>query len=305
MARKVRPQDLSEAELRRLLIEKKRTNRQKRLDSFQRSGRLVDLAPVPDTSEPTSLLGDLDFGEPEPPSEAQLDKTRRKRFMDRALLVIEIAAIVGLAFVLLNGLNLLQDLNEQVAAALVLPTITPTPLIQAVVLPSGHTPPTSEGGARFNESEIPEHLRPLYQSYANIPVPAPSAEQARRIQIPALNIDAPVVMGDGWDELKQGVGQHLGSSDPGENGNIVLSAHNDIFGQIFRYLDQLEAGDEIIVHTNIRSYTYVIDKDFQIVDPTFVQVMNPTADPTLTLISCYPYLINNKRIVVKASLAAQ
>lgn len=305
MARKVRPQDLSEAELRRLLIEKKRANRQKRLDSFQRSGRLVDVAPVPDTSEPNSLLGDLDFGDPEPPSEAQLEKTRRKRIMDRALLFIEIAAIVGLVLVLLNSLNLLQELNEQVAAALVQPTISPTPLIRAVVLPSGHTPPNSEGGARFNDAEIPEHLRPLYQSYANIPAPTPSPEQARRIQIPAINVDAPVVMGDRWEQLKQGVGQNPGSANPGENGNLVLSAHNDVFGQIFRYLDQLEVGDEIIVHTNIRSYTYVIDKDFQIVDPTFVQVMNPTSNPTITLISCYPYLVNNKRIVVKASLVVQ
>jgi sortase A len=109
-------------------------------------------------------------------------------------------------------------------------------------------------------------------------------------------------MGDGWEQLKQGVGQHIGDTKPGEPGNLVLSAHNDIFGQIFRYLDQLQIGDEIIVYSNIRSYTYVIDQSVQIVDPTFVQVMEPTNDPTITLISCYPYLVNNKRIVVKASL---
>jgi len=30
--------------------------------------------------------------------------------------------------------------------------------------------------------------------------------------------------------------------------------------------------------------------------------MYPTSDPTLTLITCYPYLVDNKRIVVIAEL---
>ena len=111
------------------------------------------------------------------------------------------------------------------------------------------------------------------------------------------------MIGDGWEQLKQGVGQHIGSSDPGQPGNLVLSAHNDIFGQIFRDLDQLEEGDEIIIYTNVRAYTFVIDQPTQIIEPTFVQVMDPTPNLTITLISCYPYLVDNKRIVVKASLS--
>lgn len=301
MARKIRPEDLSENDLRRLLIEKKRAGRKKRLDTFRRSGRLVDLVSIPDT-ETSSLLADVDLDPSQPFNEQEAHQARRKRIMDRALLFVEILAVVGLVYVLLSGLNMIQELNQQVSAALVQPTISPTPLIRSVILPSGHTPPNAEGGARFNEAEIPEHLRPLYQSFANIPLPTPSPEHARQIQIPAIGIDAPIVLGDGWEQLKQGVGQHIGDTKPGEPGNLVLSAHNDIFGQIFRYLDQLQIGDEIIVYSNIRSYTYVIDQSVQIVDPTFVQVMEPTNDPTITLISCYPYMVNNKRIVVKASL---
>jgi len=101
----------------------------------------------------------------------------------------------------------------------------------------------SPGGAQFNEAEIPEHLRPLVQSVVNVPAPTPSAEQAIRIQIPALSVDAPVVQGDGWEQLKKGVGQHLGSANPGEWSNVVLSAHNDIFGELFRDLDRLRPGD--------------------------------------------------------------
>ncbi len=39
-----------------------------------------------------------------------------------------------------------------------------------------------------------------------------------RIEIPALKVDAPVVQGDGWEQLKKGVAQHIGSANPGEGG---------------------------------------------------------------------------------------
>ena len=82
---------------------------------------------------------------------------------------------------------------------------------------------------------------------------------------------------------------------------MVLSAHNDIYGEIFRHLDKLAPGDEVVVSTSRQSYTYVVN-EIRVVDPTDVWVMDPTEHASLTLISCYPYLINNKRIVVFADL---
>jgi sortase A len=97
------------------------------------------------------------------------------------------------------------------------------------------------------------------------------------------------------------VAQHIPSADPGKAGNLVLSAHNDIFGELFRDLDKLKPGDEVIVFTNQRSYTYSVVQS-QIVEPTKVEVLAPTKDATVTLISCYPYLVDNQRIVVIARL---
>lgn len=303
MRRKIRPEDLSEADLRRLLVAKRREARRQRLDAFRQSGRLVDLAPAPGTPL-TEGLSAIQIDEPlAPRNEEDLARERRKRLWDRVLLAVEVLAVAGLMFVFFNGANLLQRLNAEVTAALTQPTISPTPLLTALVLPSGHTPPTDPGGARPNEAEIPEHLRPLVQNLANIPIPTPGPEQAIRIQIPAIGVDAPVVQGDGWEQLKQGVGQHIGSGNPGQAGNLVLSAHNDIFGEIFRHLDQLQTGDEIIVYTNARAYTYIIDTETQVVEPTRTEVLSPTVDSTITLISCYPYLVNDKRIVVRASLS--
>jgi len=202
---------------------------------------------------------------------------------------------------MLNWFGLLRTLNQEMVSALRQDTLTPTPLITAIVLPGGHTPPTAPGGAQPNEAEIPEHLRPLVQSMANLPLPTPGPAQAVRIQIPAINVDAPVVQGDSWDQLKKGVGQHIGSADPGQLGNVVLSAHDDVFGEIFRNLDRLQPGDQVLILTAHKQYIYVVTGT-RIVEPTQVDVMNATSDSTATFISCYPYMVNKKRIVVFAKL---
>lgn len=198
---------------------------------------------------------------------------------------------------------MLKDLNRSVASAFQQPTLEPTPIIREVVLPEGHTPPNSPGGARPNEAEIPESLRPIFQAAQNIPVPTPGSQQAIRIQIPAIGVDAPVVQGDGWEQLKKGVAQHTGTPDPGENGNIVLSGHNDVFGEVFRDLDRLKPGDTVILFTSRRKYSYVIIGT-QLVEPTAVEVMAPTPDARVTLISCHPYLVDIHRIIVSALLAS-
>jgi sortase A len=296
-------EDYSVEELRRLLVEKRRSSREGRLEHFRRTGRVVTLASDEDTNSLDSLHSMPVVEGEEQPAESK-KRSRLRRFLDGGLLVVEIGAVLGLMFVLFNGLEILRELNQEHAQALELPTLTPTPLIMAVVLPSGHTPPDSPGGPQFNEAEIPEHLRPLYQSLANVPIPTPAPEHAIRIQIPAINVDAPIVQGTGDEQLKKGVGQFIGSANPGDKNNVVLSAHNDIFGEIFRDLDLLQRGDQIIVYTSQRSYTYIVDGS-EVVEPTRVEVMAPTNKAVVTLISCYPYRIDNKRIVVTAHLQSE
>jgi len=296
----VSPEDLSAEELRRLLVEKRRASRQDRLERYRRTGRVVLVAPDLDGSSLENMRSD-EFDEQADEPTTVPTSPRRKKILDGLLLFVELLAVVGLLLLLFNGVNMMRDLNSEVATALEQPTLTPTPLIVSVVLPSGHTPPTSPEGARPNEAEIPQHLKPLVQSLANIPLPTPGPEQANRLQIPALGVDAPIVQGDGWEQLKKGVGQHIGSANPGEKGNIVLSAHNDIFGEIFRDLDRLKPGDEINIYTNQRAYTYVVSES-DVVEPTQVDIMDNTSQPTLTLISCYPYLVDDQRIAIKSRL---
>ncbi len=297
-----RPEDLNELELRRLLLDKRRQARQKRIDRFRRSGRAVLLAP----DLPPAALDEWHVQAPvegEPGSESTSRRSNRRRWLDRVLFIIEALAIIGLLGVLLNGFGLLRTLNQELASALRQDTPTPTALLSAVVLPGGHTPPVSGRPAAQNLAEIPAHLQPLVEAYANLPIPTTAPGQALRIQIPAISVDAPVVQGDNWEQLRKGVGQHLGTGTPGQPGNVVLSAHNDFAGEIFRYLADLSPGDEVILITAQERFPYIVT-DSIIVEPTRVDVMAYTHTPTVTLISCYPYLVDNMRIVVLASLQA-
>ena len=297
MPRRRAIEDYTASELRQLLMEKSRVEREARLEAFRKAGRLIEV-PLPVEGEtPEPAIEAEEYTAPR----ARRTARRQRTGLDRFLFAVEIIAIIGLLFIIFNGVKLMRELNQQVASVIEQPTLTPTPLITAVVLPGGHVPPVSGQENRFNEAEIPEHLRPLMQSYANLPVPTQSPQQARQIQIPAIGVSAPVVLGDGWEQLKKGVGQHIGTANPGDKGNLVLSAHNDIFSEIFRDLDKLKKGDEVTIITQDRSFTYVITSS-QIVEPTRVDLLAQTSDSMITLISCYPYLVDNKRIVVQGIL---
>jgi sortase A len=302
--------DLSVEELEQLLLLKKRALRQERLRRLKGEGRVVDVAGV----DPPLL--DNQTADADPALAGESDEKKQGGFRwrwlaNRLLLVIEVLAVVGLVVIAYVAWSTTRELNQEIAEvqqvqseSVALPTATATPVIGSVVLPSGHKPPINGQPPQPGEAgDIPAHLLPILDAYVPPPIPTPGPEQARRLQIPALNLDKPIVQGDDWEQLKKGVGQHIGSGLPGQPGNIVLSAHNDIYGEIFRHLDKLKAGDEVVISTERRSYTYIV-RDLDVVEPTEVSVMAATDHASATLISCYPYLVNNKRVVVFADLAA-
>jgi len=313
--------ELTIEELEEVLRVRKAEARMERLRRLRKQtpGSPFDpLAPPPVEPQPVSLPTDYRrFGDvgataqyrPRALDEAPVveERPRRERrpirwdwLRDKSLLVIELGVLVALVLVLLSTLATLREINRESSQAqqAVLPTLTPTPLI-AVVLPGGHTPPDSMGGAQ--PEEIPPHLRDLVNAITPLPLPTQGPEQAVRIRIPAIGVDAPVVEGDDWESLKQGAGHHSGSANPGERGNCIISAHNDIYGEIFRNLPDVDLGDEVLLYTASQVYRYVVTQK-RIIEPTEVSVMYPTSSPVLTLISCYPYGVDTHRIVVIAEL---
>jgi sortase A len=296
----------SDAELSQHLYLRKHRRRQQRLRRLKKNGRVVE---APGLLTPDELLAAAAEALPEPSVEPP-PPTKSRWVFNKALLLVEVTAVIGFIAIALTLWNTTQELNREVALAqraqsqtVALPTPSATPLIDVVVLPAGHKPPVAGKIPEPGEAgDIPAHLLPAINAYQPPPQPTPSQEQARRIQIGAINIDAPVVQGMyDWEQLKRGVAQKIGSPAPGNAGNMSLAAHNDIYGELFRDLDQLSPGDEIIVSTEIRSYTYVV-RETKVVEPTEVWVLEPTETATATLISCYPYRVNTKRIVVFADL---
>ncbi len=315
---------LSVEELEAALYRKKRSLRQKRLQRLKDEGRVVEVAgveppalPLSPRAKPTAVAtGALSRYNTKPTGEEPTAPRRPLNWRwlsNKALLMVEVGAVVALVAIVVGLLGTMRELNQDVAVAqananqqayanTAVDRPTAEPLIRPVVLPSGHRPPIDGQPPQPGEAgDIPAHLLPYLDAYVAPPPPPPAPEQPRNIQIGAINVNAPVVQGDDWEQLKKGVGHHIGSAMPGVAGNIVLSAHNDIYGEIFRHLDKLVPGDEVVVSTGRQSYTYLIN-EIRVVDPTDVWVMDPTDHASLTLVSCYPYLINNKRIVVFADL---
>jgi sortase A len=315
MRRKESLDKLSVEELQQALYRKKREARQERLQRMKRNGRLIEIAdlPAPNPEPPPLIRPSFAHNHTQPTAEDAAPSRFQWRWIaNKSLLFIEIAAIVSLVTILFGLWDTGQELNQELAqiqeeqvASIALPTPTATPIIDVVVLPSGHKPPVDGRPPEQGEAgDIPEHLLPAINAYVPPPIPTPGPQQARRLQIPAIGVDNVIVQGDDWEQLKKGVGQHVRSTLPGQKGNVILSAHNDIFGEIFRYLDKLSPGDEIIISTDITSFTYVV-RDIAIVEPTDVWVMNPTEHASATLISCYPYRINDKRIIIFADLVTE
>lgn len=311
MRRKNSTDDLSIEEIKRQISIKQQVSNQKRWQRLKQAGRIVDIQNYPPPVLSTERLpSNGRYSTNDLPRETAVSPPLWRRLTNRLLLLVEVMAVISLIIIGASLLLTRSELNQEVAQVqsnqgqeLALPTPTAPPIIDVVILPGGHKPPVAgiipEPGEAGN---IPAHLLPAINNYTPPELPTPFPEQARRIEIPAIQIDSPVVQGMyDWEQLKKGVAQKIDSAAPGQKGNLALAGHNDIYGEIFRNLDKLTPGDEIIVSTEIKTYTYLI-RETQVVDPTEVWVLEPTTFATTTLISCYPYRVNNKRIVVFADL---
>lgn len=239
------------------------------------------------------------------------ERSRSKKLMDALLLSLEIVSLIGLVAVLVASYFNLRELNDEVSVAQqsalaqqIPATPTATPPIALARLPGGHSPPTSPEGA---VPDVPLHLQQWVQSSTHasatkIEVNQQPAQVPTRIVIPKITVDAPIVNGVAWEDLKKGVGHLPGSANPGERGNLYLAAHNDIYGEIFRYLEELEPGDEYFIYAGEQKFRYVV-KEKRIIKPTEVEVMLPTTEPIATLQTCHPYLVDTHRLVVIGELA--
>ena len=215
-------------------------------------------------------------------------------------------------------------------------TTTSLPVSEVPLLTSAPTPtpqptftPIREPGAQTRETIAPSLAdNPLPVVAAETPIQAaatlgganPAVSPPTRIVAKSINLNAKVIE-VGWKQvIENGVptsvsevadyaaGWHKNSKLPGQGGNIVLSGHNNIKGEVFRYLVDLKPGDVVTLYVGEQLYDYRVTDKFILKEkgePEAVRRKNakwigPFHEERLTLVTCWPYTNNTHRLVVIA-----
>jgi sortase A len=121
------------------------------------------------------------------------------------------------------------------------------------------------------------------------------------LRVPKIHLEVPVFEGTDELNLNRGVGRIIGTSKPGQPGNVGIAGHRDGF---FRGLKDVQAGDAVELSTLQVTQQYVVDQ-IQIVKPEDISVLADRGFPALTLVTCYPfYFIGDapERYIVKCTL---
>jgi sortase A len=131
--------------------------------------------------------------------------------------------------------------------------------------------------------------------------PAPGeGELIGRIAVDRLGVSAIVLEGVGNRTLRRGAG-HIPATPLPEDGkgNVGIAAHRDSF---FRGLKDIREDDTIALTTLDGTFRYKVEWT-KIVKPADVSVLEPTDEPALTLVTCYPfYYVGSapRRFIVRA-----
>ena len=130
-----------------------------------------------------------------------------------------------------------------------------------------------------------------------------------KLQIPKIHLDVLVVEGTTPAALRAGAGHYPGTPLPGEPGNVGIAGHRTTFGRPFNHLDEMRPGDQVILTTPFKRFTYVAVQSFDghgnpfITTPTdFHVVANVPGQSLLTLTSCNPKGSARQRIVLRLQL---
>lgn len=292
MSKKIAASELSLEELEAALDRRRRSERTRRFRERDSQSRFQPITVLPN-ADPTPL--------------ASL-KDQHRSWRNRLLFAIEMFAVIGLIAIVLGGLINLGSMEKEFAEFREMSTPTPPSDVARgllVVHPDVNTRITELPGSSFppEDDQFPIQLglsgKPVK---IDLPPPVIVPQSPTRIVIPAIGVDWPVVEGDDWESLKVGVGHRVGTPNPGTRGNMVLSGHDDVYGEVFKNLEFLGMNQDVIIYAGNQPFRYVT-RARRIVPPTDLSPLNPSRDPIVTLITCWPYRVDTFRIILVAELA--
>ena len=221
------------------------------------------------------------------------------RQLGRARGITAIGALVGLLGLAACGTSADTNVAAPTDTAAPATSAAPTTTV-AVTLPVTDAPTTTA---------VPVTIATTTTA-APLPQPAPPpdpngsdpAMELGSIQIPRIGVDRPLWEGVTLKTLNRGPGHWPGTAMPGQVGNVVIGGHRVSHDKPFRNIDQLVAGDQIVMNFNGVANTYIVT-GAQVVTPNDTWVINQTPEHTATLFACHPPGSTKFRYVVFAKLA--
>lgn len=118
------------------------------------------------------------------------------------------------------------------------------------------------------------------------------------ISIPKLELEMPIFLGASYQNMADGAAVLSQTSIPigGRNTNAVIAGHRGWGGaSYFRYITDLEVGDEVIITNLWETMTYTVS-DVRIIDPSSVDdILIHDGKDMITLLTCHPYASGGKQ----------
>ena len=128
---------------------------------------------------------------------------------------------------------------------------------------------------------------------------APRGTVLGRLTAERIGLDVMIAEGVDRSTLRRAAGRIPGTARLDSEGNVGIAAHRDTF---FRPLKDIQRGDVLEVETQRGAYRYRVEW-LAVVDPNDVQLLQPSSDAELTLVTCYPFYYVGpapQRFVVRA-----
>jgi sortase A len=158
--------------------------------------------------------------------------------------------------------------------------------------------------ARLSQRSARQSLEGLQQAHT-LTSPPPRRDLTRgvplaELSIPRIHLSAVVLHGSDTLTLRRGLGHIENTAMPGDGGNVAIAGHRDSF---FRPLRNVQLGDDIFLDTVHERLHYRVSSR-RVVESTEVSVLEATTEPTLTLVTCYPFWLVGQapdRFVVRAT----
>jgi sortase A len=159
------------------------------------------------------------------------------------------------------------------------------------------TTTTTSPGGTATTLPLPVPENPPADPHADVPAVAIGT-----IEIPKIALSHAVYEGVTLTVIDHGPGHWPGSARPGGWGNVVFAGHRVSHSHPFRRINELVAGDAIVVRDPTGTFTYRVTGT-EIVTPDRVDIVDQHPGRTITLFACHPPGSAALRYVVRGHLA--